>query len=245
MKRICTLAALGVGLLGFANAAKAVNVDFEGFQVGSDIDVAGFGSGIFSVSATNSNGDDAGPATIIDTEATSNPNLKWKYIGGGNLPNARLRKVLIVPTSGGSSVDSGGGQISLSFFAPIKLFGFDVIDVDPGEAASTTVTFFDAGQPLATIPFSEFKNPASVYKRSGIVWGNDSANRIAPITTAQLSLDLGTEVSGFDQVVFDFTSEMAFDNLNYRVLANNVPEPATAGLLLGLPVLAALRRRRR
>jgi hypothetical protein len=231
MKRICTIA-VGLGVLGLATAAKAVNVDFEGYKVGQTVEFAGFGNGIFAVSAAGNSG--GGDATILDTEKTADGNFKYKY-ATGNLKSSRLRKVLIVPTdTGGPTADPAGGQLTLTFFSPLKSFGFDVVDVDVADAPNTFVTFRLNGSDIQTIPFSDFKNAASPFKRTTVQWGNRSANRIAPLTSAQLGSD-------FDEVVFDFPSEMAFDNINYRV---QVPEPTAVGMLLGLPALTMLRRRR-
>ena len=233
MKRICTIA-VGLGVLGLATAAKAVNVDFEGYKVGQTVEFAGFGNGIFAVSAVGNSGDASGP-TILDTEKTSSGDFKYKY-ASGNLKSSRLRKVLIVPTTDGSTAaDPDGGQLTLTFFSPLKSFGFDVVDVDVADAPNTFVTFRLNGSDITTIPFSEFKNSSSPFKRPTVSWGNRSANRIAPITSSQLGSD-------FDEVVFDFPSQMAFDNIAYRV---QVPEPTAVGMLLGLPALTMLRRRRR
>jgi hypothetical protein len=238
MKRICTIA-VGLGILGLATAAKAVNVDFEGYKPGQTVEFAGFGNGIFAVNAVGNSGD-ASNATVLNTEATSDGNFKYKY-ATGNLKSSRLRKVLIVPTTDGSTTaDPAGGQLTLTFFSPLKSFGFDALDVDVADAPNTFVTFRFQGQDLAggPIPFSEFKKSSSPFKRTTVQWGNRSANRIAPFSAAQLG-----SPDGIDEVVFDFPSEFAVDNIAYRV--NPIPEPTAVGLLLGLPALTMLRRRRR
>jgi hypothetical protein len=236
MKRICTIA-VGLGVLGLATAANAVNVDFEGYTPGKTVEFAGFGNGIFAVSAAGNSGDPSGP-TVLNTEASNaSSQLKYKY-ASGNLKSSRLRKVLIVPTTDGStSPDPQGGELTLTFFNPLKSFGFDVLDVDIADAPNTFVTFRLNGTDITTIPFSEFKNSNSPFKRPTVQFGNHSANRVAPITASQLGSD-------FDEVVFDFPSEMAFDNLAYRV-DTTVPEPTAVGMILGLPALTMLRRRRR
>jgi hypothetical protein len=228
---------VGLGLFGLATTAKAVNVDFEGYKnPGQTVEFAGFGSGIFAVSAVGNSGDASG-ATVLDTEKTSDSNLKYKF-AGGNLKSSRLRKVLIVPTTDGSTTpDPAGGQLTLTFFSPVKSFGFDVLDVDVADAPNTFVTFRFQGNDVTTIPFSEFKNSSSPFKRTTVQWGNRFANRIAPFSSAQLG-----SPDGIDEVVFDFPSELALDNINYRV---QVPEPTAVGMLLGLPALTMLRRRRR
>jgi hypothetical protein len=247
MKRICTLA-LGLGILGSATSAKAVNVDFEGFQTGAIVEFAGFGSGIFSVSAQTNNPMGMDVATVVNTEqAGSDKELKYKY-SSGNLRNSRLRKVLVVARDGTDANGNGildnpddgkqGGSLTLQFFNPIKSFGFDVLDVDATDAPQTTVEFRFEGAPLAVIPFTEFTRRNSPYNKRNVQWGNNSANRIMPITSNQLG-------GSFDEVVFTFPSAMGFDNLNYRVDNNVIPEPTALGLLLGLPALASLRRRRK
>ena len=240
MKRICTIAA-GLGLLGLATTAKAVNVDFEAYKPGNPVEFAGFGNGIFAISATGNSGD-AGNATVLNTESTGDPNFKYKY-ASGNLKSSRLRKVLITPvTDGSTTADSAGGQLTLTFFNPLKSFGFDFLDVDVADAPFTTVTFRSGGADVATIPFSEFKNSSSPFKRTTVQFGNRTANRVAPFSANQFGLDVNNG-EGIDEVVFDFPSEFALDNVNYRV--NPIPEPTAVGMLLGLPALTMLRRRRR
>jgi hypothetical protein len=235
MKRICTIA-VGLGVLGLATAAKAVNVDYEGYQPGQTVEFAGFGTGIFAVSAVGNSGDASGP-TVLHTEQSTNASLKYPF-QAGNIKSSRLRKVLIVPTTDGSTTpDPAGGQLTLTFFSPLKSFGFDAVDVDVADAPNTFVTFRFQGNDVATIPFSEFKNSSSPFKRTTVQWGNRSANRIAPFAAAQLG-----SPDGIDEVVFDFPSEFAVDNIAYRV---QVPEPTAVGMLLGLPALTMLRRRRR
>ena len=236
MKRICTIA-LGLGVLGLATTAKAATVDFEGYKPGQTVEFAGFGAGIFAVSAVGNSGDASG-AGILNTEATNDPNFKYQY-ATGNLKSSRLRKVLIVPTTDGSTTaDPAGGQLTLTFFSPLKSFGFDVLDVDVADVPNTFVTFRFQGNDVATIPFSEFKNSSSPFKRTTFLAGNRSANRIAPFSAAQLG-----SPDGIDEVVFDFPSELALDNISYRV--NPIPEPTAIGMVLGLPALTMLRRRRR
>jgi len=186
-------------------------------------------------------GDASGP-TILDTEKTSSGDFKYKY-ASGNLKSSRLRKVLIVPTTDGSTAaDPDGGQLTLTFFSPLKSFGFDVVDVDVADAPNTFVTFRLNGSDITTIPFSEFKNSSSPFKRTTVQFGNRTANRVAPFSATQFGLD-PTQGEGIDEVVFDFPSEFALDNVNYRV--NPIPEPTAVGMLLGLPALTMLRRRRR
>jgi hypothetical protein len=235
MKRICTIA-LGLGVLGLATTAKAANVDFEGYKPGQTVEFAGFGAGIFAVSAVGNSGEASG-AGILNTEATNDHNFKYQF-ATGNLKTSRLRKVLIVPTADGSTTaDPAGGQLTLTFFSPLKSFGFDVLDVDVADAPNTFVTFRFQGNDVQTIPFSEFKNSSSPFKRTTVQFGDRSANRIAPITSAQLGSDI-------DEVVFDFPSELGLDNISYRV-DTIVPEPTAVGMILGLPALTMLRRRRR
>jgi len=235
MKRICKIA-LGLGVLGLATTAQAVNVDFEGYKPGQTVEFAGFGTGIFAVSAVGNSGEATG-ATVLNTEATSDSNFKYQY-ATGNLKSSRLRKVLIVPTAdGGTTADPAGGQLTLTFFSPLKSFGFDVLDVDVADAPNTFVTFRFQGNDVATIPFSEFKNSSSPFKRTTMQFGNRSANRVAPFSAAQLG-----SPDGIDEVVFDFPSELAIDNISYRVA---VPEPTAISMIFGLPALTLLRRRRR
>jgi hypothetical protein len=237
--------------LGVARSAGAVAIDFEGFRQGQEVKFGGYGVGIFAITANG--GDDTEPAaTVLNTEGSLDPNVRYEF-NGGNLAAARLRNALVIPAeAGGHLPDAAGGRLTVTFFAPIRTFGFDVVDVDPADAPLTTVTFRSQGNDLLTIPFSEFTDRNSPHRRPGVRWGNDSANRIAPIDPA---LQFGVFM---DEVEFQFPSEMAFDNFNFRTTTLSgspdtatldgqtavVPEPAALAAIL-CPAALALGRRRR
>ena len=232
MRRICT-AVVGAAIVVLPTVAKAIHVNFEGFPEGQPVEFAGFGTGIFAVSAIGNSGGTS--AAVLNTESSSNPNLKYPY-AGGNLKTSRLRKVLIVPTEpGGSTPDPAGGQLTLTFFGPVRSFGFDVLDIDVADAPNTFVTFSVGGANIATIPFSEFKNVRSPFRRNTMSFGNNTANRVAPLNAVQF----GT--FAFDEVVFDFPSEFALDNVYFQTMV--IPEPTALGALCSV-MLLGLRRRR-
>jgi len=236
MKRICTLT-LGLGILAFATSVRADNVDFQGFTPGQPVTQAGFGNGVFTVTATDNNAFGPQTATVIDTDVNRPNQTDMEFpFKGGNLKTTRLRKVLVVQRApGAANFSQAGGELDLTFSNPLKSFGFDVLDMETNNAAASTVTFKAGGAPLATIPFSAFTTVGSPYKNVGVVFGDNTANRIKPI--------LNTQVGGdFDEVVFDFNDPTGIDTLNYKL--QTVPEPtAAAGLLLGLPLLARRRRK--
>jgi len=237
MKRICTLT-LGLGILAFATSAHADNVDFQGFTPGQPVTAAGFGNGVFAVSAVDNNPFGPQTATVIDTDVNRPAQTDMEFpFKGGNLKTTRLRKVLVVQKApGAANFSAAGGQLDLTFSNPLKSFGFDVLDMETGNAAASSVTFKSGGGTLAVIPFSAFTMVGSPYKNVGVVYGDNTANRIKPILNSQVGGD-------FDEVVFDFNDPTGIDTLNYKL--QTVPEPtAAAGLLLGLPALLARRRRK-
>lgn len=161
---------------------------------------------------------------------------------GGNLPaNADLGRVLIIQENDDRRRDGllkrpddeghqPAGDLIFDFLAPVSLFGFDLIDVEDPLSEPGAVSFFSAGHLLRQIAFNDFVTPGDFYD-STIEFGDNTANRIAPITAAAIN------ARGFDRVVIHMGGSGAVDNLV-------VPEPATAALLV-FGALGLLRHPRR
>lgn len=218
----------------------AVLYDTE-YVGGDDPDLEGGSSGN-RWTAGNLDGTPAGNALVIQESATSSEidNGKLNFSTGkssqgrGNAPDD----------------ESGGGSIVFSFESELVSFGFDWVDLDNSEGV--TISFIDSFTGMsASIVFSEFLNVNSDFYRSGVVFGDHTANRISEISVGDISSSGQVAWSGgsgepesFDQVRFDLTGSGGISSISFTP----VPEPGTVlggALLLGFVVVGGYRRLRR
>jgi len=229
---------LGIGILLAPGAAFAGLIDFEGLSHGDVVTDQFASSHGVTISAENISRDfDHAVAFDSNASGTADPDLEGPW-GGGNLASdTHLGNLLILQenntgTSDGvadSPDDEGGrpaGSLFFEFAGPIISFGFDLVDVEGvgDEDEPGSVVFSRDGTELGTIDFLDF------VARDSAVFGNNSANRIAPIG----AVDLGGSYSYFDRVEIRLGGSGAVDNIRYT----RVPGPAT--LLLAGAGLALL-----
>ncbi len=235
-------------LLVLPIAAGALDVDFEGTAHGEvvDTDFAGV-----TIVATNIGG---GPdlAVTFDTTATgtSDSDLEVPF-SGGNLGGSILfgNALIIQENAAGcgddicNNPDDEGtrpaGSVELILDEALSAFGFDLLDIDahPLERAGTVVFHDDDLGVSFAIEFNEFDG--GTFAQAGFAFGDHSANRIAPISVAEINAqiaDPADQLGEIDRVIFNLGGSGALDNL--------VPEPSPAALLaVALLTLAAVRRR--
>ncbi len=137
------------------------------------------------------------------------------------------------------------GSIFFDFDNPITEVGFDLLDIEgPKEyrgSSGYVASFFVNNQELARVGFAEFITPGSRFYDSTVKYGNNSANRIQPITVEKLSAFTGTIIEKFDRVEINFGGSAAVDNLVYTAFTSPtqaVPE-ASSVLIWALLGLAA------
>ncbi len=242
-------------------------LDLSGF---SHADIAS-GHSINEVTVTADNwNNDLDLAVVFDTTArrTADRDLQgvndrgrggWK---GGNLAADRVNvgNVLIIQeqnrntriVNGGRSVniadDEGrrpAGELYFSFDDAVTSFGFDLIDVEGTAEFSDGSGFFATFSDLTTtvqVAFRDLIDPLSRFYDSTVAFGDNSANRIRPITAEQLGLE------SFREVSVNLGGSGGVGNINFvkadAPTAAPTPSAAAAGLgLLGL--LSARRRRQR
>lgn len=127
------------------------------------------------------------------------------------------------------------GSLFFHFATPATEFGFDLFDVDTNELSPTFgYIAFRSGTQEARVQFSQFTNPSSPFYNPTVVFGDQSANRIRPITASQLGFN------SFHRVEINFAGSGAVDNIAFDV----IPEPASLALVAGALPLLGLRRRR-
>jgi hypothetical protein len=217
---------------------RAQLIDFNSLAHGEIVNTQFAG---VTISAINvGGGPDLAVAFDSTQPGTADPDLeKGSGWSGGNLPNnTDLGKFLIIQentiginpggTIVGSPDDEGdrpAGSIFFDFHVPITSFGFDLIDVEGpdeyGKDSGFFMAFYSGDSTMTIQGFGNF------IARDGADYGNNTINRIAPFTAAELGL------SQFDEVEINFGGSAAIDNIR----STPVPEPATM-LLLGSGLIA-------
>lgn len=252
---ICsTVAGAAVAVSG-ASAASAAQLYFSSRQHGEIVNTQYTNSPYFvTISADNLVAGHPDLAVVFDTQATgtADPDLEdpWDM---GNLVGKTLNKALIIAEN---SVDANGnglidspddegaspaGTILFKYKYGQKQFGLDLIDFESGNGVNNSYLSFTnktAGI-TKTIFFKDFITPASPYYDPTVVFGNNSANRIKPITSTQLGL------VNFSEVRVHFATSGAIDNIIFETtLPIAIPEPASLAFM-AVPAATILRRQRR
>lgn len=250
-----------------ASAAGATVIDFEKQPNGKPLPhgaklYSGFpykASNDVTISAANSYVDAPDLLAIFDTRQrnTRDPDLEFPYTGGGNLATVNLGNIGIIPENNVDANKDGildlpddlgrrpAGQVRFLFNKPINSFGFDVVDMELREAELPSQLIFQKKTgtnkytEVGRISFKEFKTPTSKYYDPTIKFGDHTANRIKPITAAQL----GKGVTQFDRVLFNLGGSGGLDNVTFTFVGA-VPEPATGLAALAGAALLFPRRRR-
>lgn len=246
---IATGCLLGLSASAWAGAPGGTLIDFNDQQPGTIIDNEYASRGVrISVQRTSS-----GPAvaTLYNTNRTGEPDPDEQVpFDLGNLaPSGPGGNVLIIPENATDSNTDGridqpndegsrpAGQFTFDFTVPVNQFGFDLTDVEgPAEYnanAGYFASFYLNGNLEARVGFGAFVDPTSPFYDPSVRYGDNSANRIRPISARDVGLPY------FDRVVLNFGGSGGTDNIFFTP----VPEPAALGLV-GLPALALLRRRR-
>lgn len=193
-----------------------------------------------AISAVNFTGPDI--AAIYDTTTTggADPDLEDPWSGGNLAASTFLGNMLIIAENDtdlnndgilDNPDDEGGrpaGTITLEFENAVSFFGFDFVDIEDNIQETSSLDFFVNGSLLGSVSFADFMSGGTF--DNGVVFGNNFANRVAPIQASSFG------ALGFDTVVINVGGSAAFDNFL-------VPAPSGVAVL-GLGVLAAARRRR-
>lgn len=136
------------------------------------------------------------------------------------------------------------GTIQFDFEAPISRFGFDLLDVE-NVGEDFNLVFSSGDEVIATVPFAEFVEPdgtSGLFFDDTIEFGNNSANRIVPITSTRLRAFTGdSTIESFDQIAINLGGSGAVDNIRFT---NFVPEPTSlASWLVVCVAFTGFRRR--
>jgi len=233
MQRFTTLLT-ATAALATAGAAHASLITFEEYQHGEIVSGV---SGLTGVTVTAVNPNRSHDLAIIfDSRLTdtADPDLEAPWNMGNIDPDTVLGNLLIiaendVDSDGDGFIDSPddegsrpAGSLSFSFDTAITEFGMDLVDVEGVNAENGSLDFYLDDALLASVSFDEFITLGSMFYDPTIEFGNNSANRIAPITAAMINAD------AFNGVRVNMGGSGALDNIAYRV-----PAPGAAVALLG------------
>ncbi len=233
-----------------AGAANAQLFDFETLSHG-EILVGQF-EPVLAISAVNFNRPFNIAAAFDTTEiGTSDPDLEGPPWAAGNLalsPTEVSLGMAIFIAENNIGADDGflddpddeglrpSGQLIFEFNRTIDRFGFDVVDRE-GNIEGSSLDFYRDDVLVASVAFGEFTTIASLFYDASLEFGDNTANRISPITAADLVADgAAGAADGFNKVVINVGGSGAFDNIF-------IPSPGA--LALGaMGVLTLLRRQR-
>ena len=221
----------------FSNGINGFTVSGTNIGGGPDLIVA------FDTFAQNTEDPDLEDPFDIGNAATSDifRDLQDPNNSGSNI--SRFFDALIIQENGQEDPDNKGfisanpddegtrpaGTIQLDFESPISRFGFDLLDVE-NVGEEFNLEFSTGDQVLATVPFEEFvtddETTSGLFFDDTIVFGNNSANRIVPITSSRLRAFTGDDtIESFDQIAINLGGSGAVDNIRFETF---VPEPTSA-----------------
>ncbi len=237
-KATCVAAAISAGMAGGQTYSFDTYVHGEIMQ--------GKALPGMSVSATNPNRA-FNLLAVFDTQTlnpTSDPDLVGPPWSGGNLSTpvqVVLGNTLIIAENNFGAADGilddpddessrPAGTINLEFASDVAFFGLDVIDIEGGVEAMSSIDFYLNGFIVGTLEFADLIDPLSPHFDPTIEFGNQTANRIRPVTAASF------KASAFDRVSINVGGSSAYDNFV-------IPAPATAGVF-GVLAIVGLRRKR-
>jgi len=253
-------AVVALSVAGPAAASNVEVLDLSGFSHGNI--ASGHSINGVNIAADNWN-NDLDLAVVFDTTArrTADRDLEdrrgWR---AGNLRGQRgeVGNVLIIQEENRNTriVDQGrsvniaddegrrpAGELYFSFDEAITSFGFDLIDVEGTSEFRQGSGFFATFTDLTTtvsVAFRDLINPASKFYDSTVKFGDNSANRIQPITAGSLGLE------NFSSVTINLGGSGAVGNINYAKDRPPVAAPTPSAALAGLSLmgLVGVRRRR-
>jgi len=215
-------------------------------------------TGLQSIQGINTSGSGPNLAVAYDSNlgfTGEDPDLQAPW-SGGNLPiGTNLGFLAIIqenstgcgdsicdlPDDEGQRPAQGAGQLILTFDRAMDSIGFDLIDVEgPAEIgvdAGYVATLFMNGTEQVRVGFDQFLD-GGAFDRDA-VYGDNTINRIAPLTIAELG------VGPFDEVRFNFGGSAAIDNISWTEHhTSELPEPPALLLFAAVLVIVPLARRR-
>ena len=229
---------------GLVSAAEIVT--FAGFSHGQIVDTDFAAQGIISITADNFRVGGPDLAVVFNSAngSSSDPDLVAPW-SGGNLPSTTpLGNILIIQensTGCGDDIcddpdDEGtrlAGEFDILFSTAVDLFGFDLIDVestlDPSIGEQGSIHFYDG----ATVGILDWTD---LLTRDGTIsFGDNTANRVLPLTPSEVSALTGQTLTQFDRVVIQMGGSGGVDNITFTP----IPEPSSFVLMgIGLASLA-------
>lgn len=229
-------------LLVLCGAANGSILTFSGLEHGRIVTNQFAVSHGVTISAINPNRSHDIAAIFDSTETgTADPDLEGPPWAGGNLPSTTVMGNLLILSRNDTGAGDGildnpddeasrpAGDLIFEYSTVIDVFGFDIVDVD-GSAELGSIEFLLGGSSVGLVEMADFvTNDGNPYYDATVQFGNNTINRLQPISASVLG-------SSFDTVVIHMGGSGAVDNV--------VPSPAGAALLAAGIGLGMARRRR-
>ncbi len=236
-----------------APSAQADTITFAGFSHGQILTTQVPG---VTISANNQTRG-LTIAGIFDTteSSTYDPDLEDPFSNAGNLSGSTLMGNALIlaennvgasdgildrPDDEGSRRTDGLNWIQFVFGTEVTELGWDVIDLESISAQRSSIVFTDGDGDTVSIDWYTTGSTTDIETLAGLGFGDNSLNRIAPITAAYLN-SLDGDFGNIASARFIVGGSMALDNLTFT----SVPEPGTLALLAcGLLCIFLYRRSR-
>ena len=238
----CVVVALSMGAPTMADL-----IDFDSLQVGEIVNEQFAGMGVH-IEVINDRHTSINLGIIFDSFGSSghDRDLEGPPWSRGNASSDVFANLLIIAENDEDDNndgliddpddEAGGGSIIFRFDIPIIEFGFSLIDIENSEHGhGASVMFFNDEVFVGMVDFSDLVDSGSAFFDPTIVFGNNSANHIQPI-----SFFNGINPLEFNEARFFLEGSGAVDNIFFTA----IPAPGPLAPLL-FSLLAAVRRRRR
>ncbi len=194
---------------------------------------------------------DSNVASTTDTDLIGPPTHSWT---GGNISEQPLGHLLILQENNTDRNNDGimddpddegrrpAGSFFLNFNDPITELGFAVVDIENVESNGYYSKFYNDGNLVGTLDFSDYLDSNSPFYDPSISFGDNTANLLPTVSASDFNVD------NFDKVEIRLGGSGAITNLEFLPEPPpptvTVPEPSTLlTMLLGLSSLLWFRRR--
>ncbi len=228
-----------LGLLTLTSPSAALTtLDFSGLPNGSTVTTPING---VTLTATSPNQDASDRVRVVQYTQSTRPADEGHRVpfNHGNIANPDdLGYGLVLAGLPGRFFETRAdpGSIALDFATPITALSFAVADheMDLDDISDTFIQLYNRGEQVAALSDDAFVTRGSGVFDPSIRFGINTANRIAPLTSAQFGAD------SFDRAVITLSGSASIADIRYEP----VPTPTAALAGLTLMSLTMLRRRR-
>lgn len=212
---------------------KGISITALNFQGGPDLPIA------FDTTRTQTDDRDLEDPWTVGNLGASHKANKILILAENDIDANHDGKIDRPDDQGSTPALGSAGQLTFDFAgAPQFALGLDLLDVETGDEIGY-FAFYLRGTEVARVTLAQFIDPASSFYDPSIVFGDNSANRVQPMTAQQLN------IAAFDKLVIDMGICYGVDNLTFEPFNGTLPAVPEPGALaaMGLAFTALARRR--